>query len=100
MQLHCQICSKFIPAYELVETAILAKTPKPWCAVESAQFRRHNSPRSQRRHIGITPPSPLIAPTSLLPSDQLERAVITTAITRTVTERHEWIHIVRQRWRH
>jgi hypothetical protein len=27
MQLHCQICSKFIPAYELVETAILAKTP-------------------------------------------------------------------------
>jgi hypothetical protein len=29
MQLHCQICSKFIPAYELVETAILAKTPKP-----------------------------------------------------------------------
>jgi hypothetical protein len=29
MQLHCQICSKFIPAYKLVEIAILAKTPKP-----------------------------------------------------------------------
>jgi hypothetical protein len=78
-----------------VETAIPTKTSKPWCAVESAQFLGRNSPHSQRRPTRTTSTSPLIALTSLLPFDQLERGPITPAITRTSTTRRERIYIVR-----
>lgn len=60
------------------------------------------SPHSQRQPSGSTPTLPLIAPASLPPSNQLERAAITPAITRTSARRHERIYLVcgRQRLQH